>query len=310
MRGPRHTNRRGFTLLETVLAIAVGSLVMAAAFGMIATVRSSERALADQSHDMNDLARVQLAVRQALDTLHAAPPNTVRSAMSDAGSEQADAVLNTAFPEPVAGIAPRLEMTTGENPRLELVLSRPLLDRPPAAAQRSATENAGVLTLIAAEQLPGHRGAFELRREDDEPFPSLWWVPLPPRDIPMGVAFDENSLPKARRLCREVRSLTWTAFIDSGRVPLVRAIEKVQLPAYIELEIETAGGAYGNWMFELSWTIGPELEAPPQEAPAEAEDSRTGNAPEGDGSPDFENESGDPGLFNPDTLRFEPENRG
>ena len=307
-----HTSRRGFTMLETTLAIAVGSLVMAAAFGMIATIRTSERTLADQSSDMNDLASVQLAVRKALDTLHTAPPNTVRSAMGDASEEAADAVLNTAFPDPIPGVAPRLEMTTGTNPRLEIVLSRPLLDRPPALPEGDGTAQSGSLALISAEQLPGHRGAFELQREDDDEFPSLWWVPLPPRDIPLGVIFNNDSLPRPRKLCDDVRSLTWTAFIDSGRVPSVRAIEKIQLPAYIELEIETAGGAYGNWMFELAWTIGPELEAPPQESP---EDTVGGQVPDqidepGNGTSDSDNESGDPGIFNPDTLRFEPEERG
>ncbi|MEO1511485.1 MAG: hypothetical protein AAFU70_05360, partial [Planctomycetota bacterium] len=226
---------------------------------------------------------------------------------------QVDAVLNTAFPEPIAGLAPRFEMTTGTNPRLEVVLSRPLLDRPRQTSTAQPNDAAGSLAVVSAEQLPGHRGAFELRRAPDEAFPSLWWVPMVPRDIPMGVVFDERSLPPPRRLCRDVRGLTWTAFIDSQRVPLVRAIEKVQLPAYVELEIETAGGGYANWMFELGWTIGPELEAPPSEAPTPDDEGTGGGGGGGDGEElpnEFENESGNPGIFNPDELRFEPEDRG
>jgi prepilin-type N-terminal cleavage/methylation domain-containing protein len=304
--------RRGFTMLETVLAVAVGSLVVAAAFGMIATVRTSERSLADQSRDMNELARVQLAVRDAFDNLHAAPPGTIRGAMGDASDEAADAVLNTAFPSPIPGVAARLEMTTGANPRLEVVLSRPLLDRPPSTeAETVARADQGSLAVITAEQLPGHRGAFELRRDPSEPLPALWWVPLPPGDIPAGVVFDDDSLPRARKLCGAVRSLTWTAFIDSERVPLVRAIEKSQLPAYIELEIETAGGGYGNWMFELGWTIGPELEAPPTEPDADDDTAADSSAPSAGEEPtEFDNESGDPGVFDPDRMRFVPEERG
>ncbi|MEL7483973.1 MAG: prepilin-type N-terminal cleavage/methylation domain-containing protein [Planctomycetota bacterium] len=312
MRGPRHTNVRGFTLLETVLAIAVGSLVLGAALGVLTTVRTTNAALEKQSRDMNELARVQLAVRDALDSLHTAPPRTVRAAMVDASEEQVDAVLNTAFPEPIAGLAPRFEMTTGTNPRLEVVLSRPLLDRPRPVTAAQASGDAASLAVVSAEQLPGHRGAFELRRDPEEAFPSLWWVPMVPRDVPMGVVFDERSLPPPRRLCRAVRGLTWTAFIDSRRVPLVRAIEKVQLPAYVELEIETAGGGYANWMFELGWTIGPELEAPPSETPT-PDGEGGGGAGGGDGEEqpnEFENESGNPGIFNPDELRFEPEDRG
>ncbi|MEL6499645.1 MAG: prepilin-type N-terminal cleavage/methylation domain-containing protein [Planctomycetota bacterium] len=304
MIGRRH--RRGFTMLETVLAVAVGSLVLAAAFGMIATIRSSDRALADQSRDMNSLAATQIAVRRALDTIHAAPPGTVRSAMADAGEDAANAVLNTAFPSPVPGLAARLEMTTGANPRLEVVLGSPLLDRPPAAPDDAAAGETGLVTRVAAEQLPGHRGAFEVRREPDREFPSLWWVPLPPRDLPAGVVFDEESLPRPRRLCPDVRSLTWTAFIDSQRVPLVRAIEKSQLPAYIELEIETAGGGYGNWMFELGWTVGVELEAPPDDASAsvETEENIIEGGPAGQGDAPV------PDGFDPSQLGFEPEVQG
>ncbi len=306
-------SRRGFTLLETVLAIAVGSLVVAAALGMIATIRTSHRSLADQARDMNNLARTQLAVRAALDTIHAAPSGTVRSTLADNSDEAVDAVLETAFPAPVPGAAARLEMTTGTNPRLEVVVGRPLLDAPRPAGQGDDEADAlGSLALIAAEQLPGHRGAFELRRDPDEDFPALWWVPLPPRDIPMGVVFDEGSLPPPRKLCDDVRALTWTAFIDSQRVPLVRAIEKGQLPAYIELEIETAGGGYGNWMFELGWTIGPELEAPPQEVLAETDDATDpaeNPGGDGDGFERFGNEPMPPGL-EPDAFEFETEPQG
>lgn len=304
-------SRRGFTMLETVLAVAVGSLVVTAAFGMIASVRMSDRSLADQAHDMNELARVQLAVRGAFDNLHAAPPGTIRSAMGDSSEEAVDTVLNTSFPNPVPGAAARLEMTTGTNPRLEIVLSRPLLDRPPPTPQDTNDRDLGSLALITAEQLPGHRGAFELRRDPNEPFPALWWVPLPPKDIPAGVVFDEDSLPRARKLCGAVRELTWTAFIDSQRVPLVRAIEKSQLPAYIELEIETAGGGYGNWMFELGWTVGPELEAPPAQPDESVDESPDGSGPStGEQPTEFDNESGDPGVFDPDQMRFVPEDRG
>ncbi|MEM7623778.1 MAG: prepilin-type N-terminal cleavage/methylation domain-containing protein, partial [Planctomycetota bacterium] len=301
--------RRGFTMLETVLAVAVGSLVVAAAFGVIATVRTSERALADQSHDMNSLARTQLAVRQALDTIHAAPPGTVRQSMNDANEDAATAVLNTAFPEAIPGLAARLEMTTGTNPRLEVVLGQPLLDSPTPVQAGGNAGQLGSLAAIAAEQLPGHRGAFELRRGDDDEFPSLWWVPLPPRDIPMGVIFDESSLPRPRKLCGDVRGLTWTAFIDSERVPLVRAIEKSQLPAYIELEIETAGGGYGNWMFELGWTVGPELQAPPGDATNAANEVETeDNIIESD--PGAPGNAPVPADFDPGSLMTNPAVRG
>ena len=298
-------SRRGFTMLETVLAVAVGSLVVAAAFGVIATVRSSDRALAAQSRDMNSLASTQIAVRRALDSIHAAPQGSVRRAMNEADDEAVNAILNTAYPDPIPGLAARLEMTTGTNPRLEVVVSEPLLDRPPPTPTANA-DASGSLAVIGAEQLPGHRGAFEVRRDPDEEFPALWWVPLPPRDLPAGVVFDEDTLPRPRKLCADVRALTWTAFIDSERVPLVRAVEKTQLPAYIELEIETAGGGYGNWMFELGWTVGGELQAPPDDASAsvETEENIIEGGPAGTGGDPV------PDGFDPSQLGFDPEVQG
>ncbi len=300
--------RRGFTMLETVLAVAVGSLVVAAALGVMSTIRTSDRALDNHSRSMNELARTHLAVREAIERLHVAPPDTVRAGLAERSEEEITAVFNTAFPDPIPGVGARLEMTTGDNPRLELVLSRPLLDRPRPADSTNETSEPGSLAVITAEQLPGHRGAFELRREDDADWPTLWWVPLPPSDMPLGVVFDPGSLPPPRRLCRDVRRLVWTAFIDSGRVPLVRAVEASQLPAYIELEIETAGGGYGNWMFEIGWTIGPELEAPPELAETNADGDPSGLSPNGEET--GTEEQGDPGVFNPRTGRFEPEPQG
>lgn len=298
---------RGFTLLETVLAIAVGSLVLAGALSVLTTMRTTDRALSNQSIEMNDLARTQLAVRRAMQTLHTAPRNTVRAALGDPSEDQVNAVLRTPFPEPLPGVASRFEMTTGTNPRLEAVLSRPLL-APPRSTGRGAPslDATGMLATVTAEQLPGHRGAFELRREPDAEWPALWWVPLPPRDMPPGVTFDASTLPPPARLCRNVRSMAWTAFIDRQRLAQVRAIEDDQFPAYIELEIQTAGGAYGNWMFELGWTSGPELEAPP-ELLATGNDTDDPNAAGIAGPNAIDPNLGEPGIFDPETNSFIPE---
>lgn len=298
------TRRRGFTLLETVLAIAVGSMVLAAALGVMATIRDSDLSLAAQSEQMNELARTQLAVRSALSMLRVAPDDAISAVISD--PEQAEAIRKTPFPDPIPGLAARLEMTTGTNPRLEAVLREPLLDQPRRAIAADADDN---VARISAEQLPGHRGAFEVRREEGSDWPTLWWVPLPPRDMPATVVFDVESLPAPRRLCHEVRRLTWTAFIDRQRVPLIRAIEKGQLPAYIELEIETAGGGYGNWMFELGWIAGPEFDALPDDVDS-GSNAVTGTGAEDVSDPGDPSVSGNPGRFDPDTNTFAPEDPG
>lgn len=273
---------RGFTLIETVLALIVGTLVLAATLGVLTTVQRSDVALTDHAREMNDLARTQSTVRRAMDTLLAAPTGSVRGVLGlGADSEVLAGILDTAFPDPIPGLPARLEMTTGQNPRLEAVLSRPLLDVP-APGARSLGDNDRLA--VSAGSLPGHRGAFELRPEPGAKGPTLWWVPLPPPETPEWVVFDPATLPPPHRLCREITLLRWTAFIDKARVPEVRATESIQYPAYIELEIATAGGGYGNWTFELGWTVGPELDAPPEtEQPVtEAPDIPVLPGPEGD----------------------------
>ncbi|MEO1583222.1 MAG: type II secretion system protein [Planctomycetota bacterium] len=299
------SRRRGFTLLETVLAVAVGSIVLAATLGVLTTVRQSNAALGEQSRDMNDLAQTQLAVRRAMDTLLAAPTGAVRGALAGSAEEAfIDAVLDTANPDPIPGLPARFEMTTGDNPRFEMVLSRPLLDRPPEPGAGSRFErrlgrtaaDVGAALGVSASDLPGHRGAFELRRAQGEQHPDLWWVPLPPRPVTTAggspAPFDADTLPPPRRLCRDVTALRWTGFIDSERVPRVRAVESSQFPAFVELEIATAGGGYGNWTMELAWTVGAELNPP--EVPDIGIDAEPA-----DPTPE------DEGEFVPDVIDFE-----
>lgn len=279
------THRRGFTLLETTLALVIGSLILAATLGVLFAVENADRALADQSRQMNDLAATQDAVRRAMATLVMAPQGTIRSALQGQRTEEEiEAILSTQYPDAVGGVPWRFEMRPGDRPRLEVVLNRPLLDAVPdrrgatPASDRSDTER-----VIGARQLLAHRGAFELR--DPQPSrrarsvserpagPDLWWVPLPPAGSMTAAVFDEASLPPPTRLCRDVALLKWTAFIDSERVPAVRASEARQLPAFLELEIRTAGGGYGNWTFELGYESGPEFIAITDQASAGRSDS-------------------------------------
>lgn len=277
--------RRGFTLLETTLALVIGSLILAATLGVLMTVEDADRTLGRQSRQMNDLAATQDAVRRAMASLVLAPDGTVREAV-EASTPGADpeAVLDTQFGGPIPGVAWRFEMTPGERPRLEVVLSAPLIEPvSPGSASRPAGRQGDVQRVTASELL-AHRGAFELR----EPPPArpgatpargleLWWVPMEPALLPAGVSFDAETLPPPTRLCREVDLLRWTAFIDSQRVPAVRAAVQRQLPAYLELEIRTIGGGYGNWTFEIGFQSGPEFaatadlfaEEPPDTAPRE-----------------------------------------
>ncbi|MEM9166426.1 MAG: prepilin-type N-terminal cleavage/methylation domain-containing protein [Planctomycetota bacterium] len=262
MSAPRIAGRRrGFTLLETVLALVVGALILAATMSTLLVVESSATALGEHAESMNDLAATQQAVRKAMVMLHVASEGEV-SAVLDVGvnSSELDAYFSSTFPEPIDELPPRFEMLASPVPRLELVLREPLFGRPPPPDGLLDSDSDGRLRQLAAIELLGHRGVFELRKpaRAGARGRDLWWTPLPPRSLESGQTFDETTLPEPVRLCRDVAELNWTAFIDSTRVPRVRAVEQGQLPAFIELELRTADGGYGNWTFELGFARGPE----------------------------------------------------
>ncbi len=124
------------------------------------------------------------------------------------------------------------------------------------------------------------RGAFELRPqapsnvqirkaqargETIEPAWEMWWVPLPPRtngdlsDVSLELAGDPFLVASNLRFAK------WTMFDDRAKKTAMTATWEQQLPAYVELEVETTSGLTANWMFEVDWGRGPEVPAPPAE---------------------------------------------
>lgn len=279
--------RRAFTLLETMLAMVVGILVLTAAMGVMSAIRSSDAMLSVRATHQRELAGVRAAVSSALDRIRPAPNNIVRDVMGQ-GVEEEDlrAIYDVAYPEPVPGLAHHFELSDASGlPRLEVVVDRPPMGTFRADESRTdervpvdgddlpgvPASEGGVL--FGSADLSGYRGAFELRESAERDWAELWWVPLPPANVPEGLTFDTGTLAEPTLLCAHVAELRWTAFIDSSRTPRVRAIESRQLPAYVELELRTTEGVYANWMFELGWITGAEVEiAPPEsdEPPADA----------------------------------------
>ena len=259
--------RRGFTLLETMLSLVVGMLVLLATLGVMATVRDSDDALAVRAEQQHELAEVRIAVSSALSRLRPAPNNIVRDTLPDSFTDdQIEAILETPFPEPIEGLPHHFELANVEGePRLEIVVDRlPRATYPPLtdeelAARDPSTLPKGATGGITFNELLGFRGAFTLRASQERTAYELWWVPLPPEGLPEGYVFDESTLPEPKLLCGHVASLSWSAFIDGGKVTQVRAVEARQFPAYVELELTTTDGLYASWMFELGWIPGNEL---------------------------------------------------
>lgn len=147
-----------------------------------------------------------------------------------------------------------------------------------------ATGRAAVQAALFEEQAQGMvravRGAFEFREqasrgsqgklEDVRGVPGaqrvrlweLWWVPLPPRG---DFAEDQTA---ARRLgtlgepylvASNIRYARWTMFDDREKKVRLAASRRSELPAYVELEMETGAGIRVHWMFETDCAVGPEV---------------------------------------------------
>lgn len=260
--------RRGFTLLETMLAMVVGILVLTAAMGVMSGIRSSDAMLSVRATHQREMADVRASVSSALARLRPGPNNIVRDHLGDGVEEETlNAIYNAAYPDPIAGLAYHFELTDESGlPRLEVVVDRLTMGayRPEerSEAHEEGEPRAEVEGGLAFgfEDLSGFRGAYELRESADRASAELWWVPMPPRNVPAGLVFDETTLPGPRLLCAHVAELRWTAFIDRARTPRVRAVEARQLPAYVELELRTTEGLHASWMFELGWIPGAEVE--------------------------------------------------
>ena len=126
------------------------------------------------------------------------------------------------------------------------------------------------------------RGALELRPQaldakerrrfadqgEDAPVAwEMWWVPLPPRESANSPppTFDEvASAGEPYRVASNLRYVKWTVFHERQRKQAHSATWHGQMPAYIELAVETTAGLTANWMFELDWSRGPEV--PPRPA--------------------------------------------
>ncbi|MBX3321626.1 MAG: hypothetical protein KF757_01410 [Phycisphaeraceae bacterium] len=115
-----------------------------------------------------------------------------------------------------------------------------------------------------------------------EPGWTLWFRPVFPEEvIREGLGEPQTSddmlraAAEAYPIIRGVKRARFIAFDNGYRKATFAARTATDLPAYVEIEIETYSGLNVNWMFEVGWLNGPDPTAPP---PAENE-TNTANAP-------------------------------
>jgi hypothetical protein len=128
----------------------------------------------------------------------------------------------------------------------------------------------------------------ERQGREFEPGWTLWWRPVFPDEvarIQMGIPESTEDILRAASeaypLVRGIKKCRFLAFDNAYRKPVYAARTATDLPAYIEVEIETYSGIYSNWMFEVGWINGPDPTIIEEEA---ADDPNAAPAPNGDGA--------------------------
>lgn len=308
-RGVRGVSQRGFSLLEVILAVALGSALMLAFVSVSLMLRRVDASSRARAQDQLELARLHTAARRAMRTLVLARPenaapngsnvpanaataaiainraaearrnaqrqNSPQSQNSPEGQNAAPAQSSPqrrrgadadalALPEGALDapaqppIPPRLALERVTLPgvdrpvhRMELVVSEPPI-------LGSATTAVGPATV---------RGAFELRQEPGQEGMTVFWDLLPPNTgRPEGAPRPEPL--RSTVVARGIRDLRWSVLrsvLTDTRSELrpfdtidVTTQTRGDLPAYVELFVETVHGRSERWMLEVGWVLGGE----------------------------------------------------
>ncbi len=275
--------RRGFTMMETMMAAALGAAVVLACVGVFASMSRTDRVTALRFEQTSALSRVHLVMTRAFG-------NIVMSDTSVTGGPGAQ--LSAQEAGEIAGVRPRILLEPDKNPSLERSLSRAgiegggrpqrlemVVSKAPVPALMTSTR--GEAMAMAAHEPsvyagPALRGVFELRPDLSpqrakalgvpglDPRRSgytLWWRPLPHEA--QGAAgslftLEPEEDPGAVPIASGLEKCSWLAFSKRERKSGFRALQFQDLPAYMEMEVRTTTGLTANWMFEVDWTNGPE----------------------------------------------------
>lgn len=277
--------RRGFTLLETALAMTMGSMVILAVVTTFSALRRADARTAAASDAAVYMARAHRTFSNAFSTIVMAEPRTAVLNTPPPASGGAGGAGGTETPPPAP--TPRLrldaDLATGHQ-RLEM-----LLIQPPILGARP--------TDGSPEPRGAVRGVFALRRREnfdgtlsDTRF-DLYWSTLKP--LPAGADPDSRrEVLGSTVVAEDVASVEYTLWRSStaerGTEPKLEsqrgltALQESELPAYAEVEIRMTSGQRQKWLFEINWTRGAEPVLPD---PLDASGAGGAGGKDGDGAP-------------------------
>lgn len=271
------TSRRGFTMLEVILAAVLGALLVGVCLTMFSLLSNSQRAaerVADRQIELATLRdTLQAAFRQLVVNQRQRPrlnpQGGVAATAIPTTGPRADGSADGAEPESTGGAPPRIVLAKDARNQvqsLELVMSR---------APISVRLRDGHTALANPEAGGGVRGRFELRPEPKTSGWAVWYVARA-----TSTDAEERSVGEGeRRLAGGLKQFRFTFWRTgkrpdgktSGRLEKFQeftATDVTEVPAYIEAEVETNEGQKHRWMFEVAYIIGREQETMPEVDPA------------------------------------------
>lgn len=299
MKQPRvQPSGRAFTLLEVILASAIGSLVLIGALGVLFTLDRSDRLASARFDRVTESERVHKVLARAFSSLLMSSRPVAR----DNRAPDAEAAAAPAAPPPPARLVlsrdPSMTgvmLRRGENSqggpgasvvqRIEMVLSRspvPVRSRAEDVAYAQLRENEDSMFADNDEGSGADTGAMSKLSQSGSSISKAFRgaIELVPMATP-GARMDTGT---------PLYSLWWRPLPslgdDGGRVggeppPPVELMDRLvyfhaqmfddsqmkdelsatwerELPGYVQIELETVEGVWRKWIFEIDWNNGSE----------------------------------------------------
>jgi prepilin-type N-terminal cleavage/methylation domain-containing protein len=232
------TQRRAFTLIEVLMAATLGAIVAGACFGLFATIQRADAKSKERTASVEAMSRLHRTIQKTLRTVLLDLP---RPPMQG-GAPAPEVRTRVSLSEASDGMQ-RLEVTLSQPPILGLIAGKPV---DPITRYQPV------------------RGVFEMRRpataaslRSGEQTPlELWWTPYE--------AGTDNAIPNSSvKVADSMQSLQFRFAKTNDQKQLEKMASASfadwgQIPAYVEVQVQTIDGNKAQWMFEVSGSTGME----------------------------------------------------
>lgn len=238
-------SRRGFTLLELLLALVIGAVVTGGGFSLVMLIQKTDEGFMERLETTSRLAFVQRTVARSLQSIVVAPAGFDAQAASDAAARTARAAtrrldapdqpeeepIDPVEPPPVPPAPPRFRLGPVVAPdgtpdrrakgvrRLELLLARA------PVGDRAAGPVRGALDLVETPNREGMRWRLQ-------------WTPIAPAGKPT-------------ILLEHLVLAEWSVTDSHGQFDTFEAYEQNELPWAVRTIFWTEAGTKVDWMFDL-----------------------------------------------------------